>query len=241
MKRLEFSAFHKSDLIFQCSESDTEVVRKLAPACDTHVFANGVDILQFPAQPCFFQDPHPTVLFPGSFDYFPNKEAATWLKAKIWPRVLEHLPTSRLILAGRNAVSLETSANHAGSIELASDVPDMRDYFARSWLVVVPLLTGGGTRLKILEALISGRAVVSTTLGAEGVPYEKDRHLLLADDEEEFSNAIVRLLQNRDLREQLATSGREFVVSHYNWKTICDDVANLLSLKLAYTKNKTRK
>lgn len=233
MKRMENSAFRKSDLVFQCSEMDTSIVRRLAPACNTHVFANGVDTLHFSAQHNYDRDPHPTVLFPGSFDYFPNREAAEWLATKIWPQVLKKSPTSRLIFAGRNAASLEMFARLADSIELASDVPDMRKYFARSWLVVAPLLSGGGTRLKILEALSSSRAVLSTTIGAEGVPYEKDRHLLLADNEEDFSDATIRLLQDHDLRERVANCGRQFVATHYDWNKICDNVATLLISKLA--------
>lgn len=221
MRRMEQSAFRQADLVLQCSEDDVRQVQGLAPQTQAVVFPNGVDTARFPVQPEARQDTVPTVLFPGSFDYLPNREGAGWLLSTIWPLVLHRIPQARLILAGRAADSVSLPDSRlASSVELAANVADMSAAFARCWVTAVPLLSGGGTRLKILEALSSGRAVVSTALGAEGVPYVDGVHLLLANNPEAFADGLCRLLTVPEDRRQLAGCGADFVRTRYDWSEL---------------------
>lgn len=220
-RRLEQLAFRGSDLVFQCSEDDVRDVHLLAGHRASAVFANGVDTELFPPQADSFRDSAPTVLFPASFDYHPNREGAAFLLEAIWPRVLSRIPTARLILAGRAAdtvgVPLLTTGN---SVEIAANLPSMAAVFGRCWVIAVPLLSGGGTRLKILEALSSQRAVVSTTLGAAGVPYQSGVHLRLADTAEDFAAAICQLLLQETERQRLAAAGAAYVRQNYDWQQL---------------------
>jgi glycosyltransferase involved in cell wall biosynthesis len=221
MRGLEQSAFRQADLVLQCSDEDVLEVRGLAPRTQAVVFPNGVDTARFPVQPEARQDTVPTVLFPGSFDYLPNREGAGWLLSNIWPLVLQRIPSARLIIAGRAADTVGFADSRlASSVELAANVADMSAVFARCWVTAVPLLSGGGTRLKILEALSSGRAVVSTALGAEGVPYVDGAHLLLANNPEAFADGLCRLLTAPEDRRQLASCGADFVRTRYDWNEL---------------------
>ncbi|MEI7702120.1 MAG: glycosyltransferase family 4 protein [Planctomycetia bacterium] len=219
MRRLEERAFAASDLVIQCSDGDVAEAKRLIPRLKGWVFPNGVDVKVFVEQEEKLQASVPTVLFPASFQYGPNIDGAQFLACEVWPRVLTMLPDARLILAGHEAATLQRSSwLKCKSIELISSPVDMKPILGRSWIVAVPLLSGGGTRLKILEAMSSGRAVVSTSLGAEGVPYEVGRHLLLADDAGEFAEAIVRLLKDEKLRRRLKEQARDFVKQKYDWE-----------------------
>jgi glycosyltransferase involved in cell wall biosynthesis len=221
MRQLEIEAFGRSDLVIQCSDRDVHEAIKLVPSMLGWVFPNGVDGSVFVHQPDEARQRVPTVLFPASFQYGPNVEGARFLACEVWPSVLLELPEARLVLAGYDAASLRSCSWLADeSIELVSSPQDMKPIIGRAWIVAVPLLSGGGTRLKILEAMSSSRAVVSTSLGAEGVPYEAGRDLLLADDAASFAAAIIRLLRDRGLRTLLEQNATTFVRSGYDWSSL---------------------
>lgn len=233
MRRLELSAWKNSDVIFQCSEADAEYTRTASPKSKVFVVPNGVDTQYFQKSSTSTTSTNPTILFTAGFGYHPNVEAVEWFLEHVFTKVLESVPNCRFLFAGSEAVSLQQKLgpklkDFGDSIECVSDPVDIRPYFEKAWVYIVPLQYGGGTRLKILEAMAMQLPVVSTTVGAEGVPYVHNKHLLLADSPEEFRKAIVHLLDNQDRRQDLSNAGYEFVTQNYDWQQIRQQTLQIL-------------
>jgi polysaccharide biosynthesis protein PslH len=156
----------------------------------------------------------------GSLAYRANYEAVVYFLEQIWPRIIAALPEVEFWITGRSAGYPLPPAAEDPRVHLTSYVDDIRPVIAGSAVSVVPLLSGGGTRLKILESLALNTAVVSTTKGAQGLDLCHGEHLLIADTPGEFAQAVLRLLQDEGLRQQLAKQGRELVQRKYNWERV---------------------
>jgi glycosyltransferase involved in cell wall biosynthesis len=170
----------------------------------------------------------PRLLFTGSMSYRPNSDGIAWFVQHVWPEVKQRVSGIELDIVGRGP---PPSVQHLGRLEgitVTGEVSDVAPYFARATVVVVPILTGAGIRIKILEALAAGRAIVSTSLGAEGLELEAGRHLLIADGKRAFSDATVAMLQDADLRQRLAREGRALAERRYDWRRLGDQQEALL-------------
>jgi glycosyltransferase involved in cell wall biosynthesis len=159
----------------------------------------------------------PAILFVGLLLYPPNADAARWLLNEIFPRVRASLPDCSLYLVGGEAPHDLRNLSERQGVFLTGHVDDVTPYYARCLVAAAPLRAGGGTRLKILEAMAYGCPVVSTTLGAEGLPVQEGEHLLLADTAEDFARAAVHLLEDPELRSRLRSNARRFVEGGYRW------------------------
>jgi len=171
------------------------------------------------------------VMFLGSMDWMPNQDGMRWFCEQVWPRVLERRPDATFQIVGRNPPPAVRALAQRPGIEVTGSVPDVRPYLAAASMVVVPLLVGGGTRLKIYEAMAMARATVSTTIGAEGLPVEPGTHFLQADDPETFAADVLRLLDDASLRRGIGDAANAFVRDHYGsepiarqFEAICLDV-----------------
>ncbi|MEI7935837.1 MAG: glycosyltransferase family 4 protein [Verrucomicrobiota bacterium] len=223
MRNIETRAFRDSDLVIACSEQDRASVLDLAPSARVTVIGNGVDAKNVrPCQPRGLA-PVPTVLFTGTFSYGPNVDAAGYFVREIFPVVKREIPSCRFVVAGYLAQSaLDQAGIRDDSLTCVTSPEDMRPLFDQAWAFVVPLRIGGGTRLKILEAMAMEVPVVSTRIGAEGVPYVDGTHLLLADAPQEFAAALIRLLSDAELRAGLAAKAAQFARQNYDWELLCD-------------------
>jgi len=215
-RRMEKDGLARVDHVWCCSKEDRDHILRLAPEADVSVWPNGVDTSFF--TPTREHDPSPSLLLPGSMNYFPNLDGASWFARRILPLVRERVPDCLLRIAGRRAdLTCGHLADQHDRIEVLADVPDMRPLFGQAWAVIVPLRAGSGTRLKILEGLAMERPVVSTTIGAEGMIDEARRCVLLADTEREFANTIVSLLEDQAKRVSMGLEGRRLVREQYDW------------------------
>jgi polysaccharide biosynthesis protein PslH len=180
---------------------------------------NGVDLEYF--RPTPETSGAPELLFLASLDWYPNLDALDFLLNQIMPIVHSRRPGTRLRIVGRRP-SRELTARIAklGWAELASDVSDVRPYLSQSVVVVVPLRIGGGSRIKILESLAAGKALVSTSIGAEGLAVVAGEHLRAADLPTDFAREIVDLLAAPSERQRLGNNGRALVVKRYGWDLI---------------------
>lgn len=160
--------------------------------------------------------PH-SLIFTGAFTYQPNHEAMVWFLEEVFPLVRAQLPEVRLTITGNHAHKPLPAGEN---VTLAGFVPDVRPLIARSWASLVPIWTGGGTRLKILEAMALRTPVIATSKGAEGLRVENGTHLLLADDAAGFATAVLRLLQDAALRQHLAENALALVRTQYNWPVV---------------------
>lgn len=172
------------------------------------------------------ETPEPnTLIFTGSFGYFANYEAMRWFLQAVYPRLQAEVPDVRLAITGDHA---NLPLPPADNVTLTGFVDDVRPLIARSWISLAPILVGGGTRLKILEAMALRTPVVATSKGAEGLDARHDEHLLIADTPEAFAEAVLRLLKEPGLRQRLAGNAYELVREQYDWAVAIPRFLNLV-------------
>ncbi len=160
--------------------------------------------------------PH-TLTITGALTYQPNHEAMVWFLEKVWPRILAHIPEAQLIITGNHADRPLPTTHH---VTLTGFVDDVRPLIARAWASLVPIWTGGGTRLKILEAMALGTPIIATSKGAEGLDAVPGEHLLVADAAEDFATAVLQLLQNAPLHHAISQQAAQFVAARYDWSVV---------------------
>lgn len=217
LARLERSTLSAAFGHLVCSERERRQLLALAPAARIAVVENGVDAAYFSAQaPGSAPD---RILFVGLMSYHANVEAAVAFTRAVWPRLREKLPACRLTLVGADPAAAVLALRAIPGVEVTGTVPDVRPYYSHALAAIVPLRTGGGTRLKILEAMAAGVPVVSSALGAEGLQVEPGRNILLADpdDTQAWLQALTSLAASEARRRALATAARELVRERYDW------------------------
>lgn len=166
-----------------------------------------------------------SLIFTGSFRYQPNYEAMVWFLEQVYERLQDKFPDVQLTITGDHAgLPLPTREG----VHLSGYVDDIRPLVARSWCCVVPLQTGGGTRLKILEAMALGTPVVATSKGSEGLDVQNGVHLLLADDPVAYAEAVACILADAGLRERIVCKARQLVSAQYDWAGVMPRLLNLV-------------
>jgi glycosyltransferase involved in cell wall biosynthesis len=203
---------------FVCSETDQAYLRDKCGMRNVEVVPNAVRIPPASTVPL-----EPNLLFLGNYRYGPNGAAAEYLARDIWPRIRLAIPEAKLVLAGRGAERLRLPQDQAG-IEVRGFVADLDALYKEIRVVTCPIFAGGGTRFKIIEAAAYGRPVVSTTLGAEGIPFSDRREIWLADTPDEFANACIELLRVHSRCVELGSRSREKAVLIYDREPIIDRV-----------------
>jgi len=229
MLRFEAATLRRFDLVLAVSDTDRETLQRLysrdlrgpivtvATGVDTSFFAPRTDT----------DVPHHLV-FTGSMDWIPNEDAMKYFCHEVLPRVRAQEPDVTLSIVGRDPTpGVRRLADIAG-VEVTGRVADVRDHLARAAVYVVPIRIGGGTRLKIFEAMAMGKAVVSTSIGAEGLPVTHGRDIMIANNPEHFAWSIVMLLRKRDRREALQAAARDLVAAHYDWAAIAGQLEEAL-------------
>jgi sugar transferase (PEP-CTERM/EpsH1 system associated) len=168
------------------------------------------------------------LVFTGSMDWLPNEDAMLFFIREIFPHVAKVIPEISLVIVGRRPSSkLLQVCESIPQVVVTGGVPDVRPYLAEAEVFIVPLRIGGGTRIKIFEAMASGVPVVSTTVGAEGLVVEHQRHLLFADTAAEFVQAVITLCQNPTLAQRIATAAKTLVTENYDWKIVAQQFAEI--------------
>lgn len=218
MERLERDWAPRAAVNIVVSELDGERLRGIAPGATVEVVPNGVDTEYFRADPGASADAS-TMVFAGGMDWYPNRDAMAYFAADIWPRLVATNPSRRLTVIGRSPPR-ELTELRDPRIQVLGFVPDVRPLVSRAAIYICPMRIGGGTRLKILDALAMSRALVSTDLGVEGLDLTPDVHFLRANSPEEFDHQIARLEGDEALRVRLGQAGRELVEQRFSWTVI---------------------
>lgn len=211
-QRLEHQWLPQYDVILVASEDDRRRIRHVDAKLDVRVFPNALPEIPRPNVP-----EANAVVFSGNLEYHPNVEAVRWFRSNVWPRVREQAPEVEWRLLGSNPAAIAPFTHGDPRIRVIGPVEDAIAHLAEAQVCIAPLLSGSGTRFKILEAWAAGRAVVSTTLGAEGLGARDGEHVLLADDAEHFAEGVLRLLNDRALREHLGAAGRALYQERFTW------------------------
>jgi len=198
-----------------CSEQDVALIRQHAPGVPYLVIPNGADLSTFvpSGRPKANQ---PTLLYVGSMYYQPNVDAVLFFFKTMYSGIREALPEVRVQIVGHMPPPEIQQLAHLPGVEVIGGVPDVRPYYEEATVFIVPLRLGGGTRLKIVEAMAMGLPVVSTSVGAEGLDVHPGEDIVIADDAASFVRSVLQLLTDTGLRERLAEGGRR-LARRYDW------------------------
>jgi polysaccharide biosynthesis protein PslH len=229
MLRAEERALGRFDGILAVSDADRDTLARLYPGAvrgPVHVVPTGVDTAFF--SPGASDPASRNLVFTGSMDWLPNEDAMVFFCREVLPLIRAEEPDVTLSIVGRAPTpAVKRLAEEAG-VSVTGRVDDVRPYMKEAAVYVVPLRIGGGTRLKIFEAMAMGKAVVSTTVGAEGLPVTSGEHVMLADDPRGFCRAVVRLLRDADRRRQLERAARALVVERHDWSAVAGELGSAL-------------
>jgi glycosyltransferase involved in cell wall biosynthesis len=221
----ERDACRRFDHVVAVSREDADVMRREYGAREVSDVPTGVDTEFFRPSGAVARVPR-SLVFTGSMDWLPNEDAIRYFTKEIMPRVRESVPDVTLTVVGRDPFpGLLELARRDPSVVVTGRVEDVRPYMERADAYVVPIRVGGGTRLKIYEAMSMGKAVVSTTVGAEGLPVRDGRELLLADTPEDFARAVVRVLTDETLARDLGERAAATVRERFGWGRVAEQFA----------------
>jgi glycosyltransferase involved in cell wall biosynthesis len=213
--RFEGHAARSFDHCIMVSEQDCVMMRTLYSVTTTTAIPTGVDVDYFEPGEAESADHH--LVFTGSMDWFPNEDAMQFFVARVLPLVRRELEVTFWIVGRNPGDSVWRLAQEHPDVRVTGTVEDVRPFIGRAAVYVVPLRIGGGTRIKIFEAMAMARAVVSTNIGAEGLPVTNGLNIVLEDDPARFAAKIVELLRNAQERRRLGREARKLVVEGYTW------------------------
>ena len=230
MLRFERDALSRFDLVLAVSDADSQTFERLYPGAlrrPVHVVQTGVDTSYF--TPMAGKDRRAHLVFTGSMDWLPNEDGMLYFVRDILPRIRQAEPEVTLSIIGRAPTPAVKRLGEEHGIEVTGRVDDVRPHVAQGDVYIVPLRIGGGTRLKIFEAMSMAKAVVSTTVGAEGLPVTSGQDLVIADEPAQFAEAVVNLIRDAGARRQIESAARQLVVEKYDWAAVAQDFEDALA------------
>jgi sugar transferase (PEP-CTERM/EpsH1 system associated) len=229
MLRFERDALARFDLVLAVSEADRRTFDRLyagALKAPVKIVQTGVDTAYFSPSSASALRTH--MVFTGSMDWLPNEDGMTYFCRDILPRIRQLEPEATLAIVGRSPTPAVKRLAEIPGVEVTGRVDDVRPHIARGSVYVVPLRIGGGTRLKIFEAMSMAKAVVSTTVGAEGLPVTNGHDIDFADEPSRFAHAVVHLMRDAGARRAMEEAARALVVEKYDWSAVAGDFENAL-------------
>jgi sugar transferase (PEP-CTERM/EpsH1 system associated) len=227
MKAAERKYLARADHVLTVSENDRAVFNEYVETARLSVIPTGADTEYF--APSVEPEIPGSLVFTGSMDWLPNEDGILHFIKETLPLIRQEEPEVSVCIVGRNpSPRLRQVAAREKKLEVTGRVEDIRPFLVRSQVCIVPLRIGGGTRLKIFEAMSMGKAVVSTRVGAEGLPVRNGEHLLLADDSESFARSTVNLLRDASRRRQIGLAARKLVEENYSWRQVARVFSNVL-------------
>ena len=228
MRAAEQRYLRRADHVLAVSETDRDIFGSFLDPHKLTVIQTGVDVDYFkPAQDTEQCD---SLVFTGSMDWLPNEDGVAYFIREILPLIRQQVPDVSLRIVGRKpSADLASLAARQENVELTGWVEDVRPFLARGAVCIVPLRIGSGTRLKIFEAMAMGKAVVSTSIGAEGLPVRPGENILMADDPDAFAQSVVSLLRDATRRREIGLAARKLVAENYSWERIAEDFAAVLA------------
>jgi glycosyltransferase involved in cell wall biosynthesis len=193
----------------------------LVPGLEPIIVPNGVDTESYcPGGVAAASLERHALVFTGKMDFRPNVDAALWFCSDVLPLVVRVCPEAHLYIVGKSPHPRLAPLKQVPNVTVTGFVEDVRPYIAGATVYVVPLLAGGGTRLKVLEAMSMGKAIVSTTLGCQGIHARHGRDIVLADHGSDFARQVSALLTDEARRNELGQAARSFVEEHFDWRTV---------------------
>jgi len=229
MLRYERRTLARFDGILAVSDADRDTFARLYPgaiAQPAHVVPTGVDTEYFAPSAGSLQPAR--LIFTGSMDWLPNEDAMIYFCRDVLPAIRAEVPDVALTIVGRTPTPAVKKLAEERGVTVTGRVDDVRPFMRDASVYIVPLRIGGGTRLKIFEAMAMGKAVVSTTIGAEGLPVTDGEHVLLADDPATFARAVVHLIRDTGHRTRIEAAARALVLARYDWSAVAGELEDAL-------------
>ncbi|HEY5004642.1 MAG TPA: glycosyltransferase [Ktedonobacteraceae bacterium] len=217
LKPIELARCRNAQGVLVTSEREYLLLKKLVPQCRAAVVPNGVDTNIFNkinGQP----EIAGRIVFTGTMNYYPNIQAVLFFARECWPRIQAEIPEATWQIVGKSPPPEVAQLAELSGVTVTGAVADVKPYLAAASVAIAPLLIGSGTRLKILEALAMHKAVVSTSVGCEGLAVETGKHLSVADQPELFAQEVIDLLHHPEKRVALGNAGRALVEADYSWE-----------------------
>ena len=215
------------DDVLVVSESDGRLLREKYNVKHTTIIPTGVDTEYFKPNPDLIEPK--TIAFVGSMDWLPNQDAVDYFIGDIYPKIKAKAADVRFYIVGRRPPEkIMNLARQDSSITVTGTVDDIRPYVDKARVYIVPIRIGGGTRIKIYEALAQKKAIISTAIGAEGLPLEDGKHIIIADDPDRFADAVLRLLDDDDLNTRIGENGYSLVNEKYSWEKVAGNISRAL-------------
>ena len=216
LKRLEISLLNSYDFIIPITENDALVYKTLGNNKPVQVTPFGVDVNSTKIKPIESSfSPNLNINYIGALDWIPNQEGLLWFIEKCFPLILKSLPTIQLNIAGRNAPQWLVKKLNVNNIKFYGEVQDASEFIKKSGPIIVPLFSGSGMRVKIIESMFLKKAVVATKVAVEGISCETNENILIADDVKSFSDSVVSLINNVDLQVEIGGNAYTFVKTNY--------------------------
>ena len=216
--RYEIEVLKKYKVYITTSEKEKELISEYYNDAEICVIENGVDTEFFSHRER--TDQNPNIVFTAWFKYYPNTQAAIDFVKNVFPKIKKEIPDLKFYIVGKEPPQKVKDLEKTEGVIVTGFVDDVRKYIANADAAVIPLQIGGGTRLKILEAMSMKIPVVSTILGAEGLDVEDGKNILIAKDDTEFAEKVIKVIRDKNLSEQLSDNGRILMEEKYEWEKI---------------------
>ncbi|HGJ64687.1 TPA: glycosyltransferase [bacterium] len=207
------------------SEEDRKRLFQICPKANTDIAPNGVDLEYF--VPSEKEEKDNILVFTGSMDWQPNEDAVLFFCEHIFPLIKAEIPEIEFYIVGSKPTEKVMKLNNIEGVIVTGFVDDVRSYISNSTVYIVPLRIGGGTRLKILQAFAMSKAVVSTSIGCEGIDVNDGQNILISDEPRQFAENVIKLLKDKQLRCKLGENGRKLVQQKYDWKAIAKKLESI--------------
>ncbi|WP_317897224.1 glycosyltransferase family 4 protein [Aurantibacillus circumpalustris] len=214
LKKFEMKVISKVDAIVPITRTDEAEFKNMGFVKPIYTCITGVDVQSYLTKGDLVEKAK-TIFYFGSMDWLPNQEAANWFLDNCWDKVHKAVPEAKLIIAGRG-MPLEFFHITRPNVLIIENVEDGKAFFQQHQIMIVPLWSGSGLRIKIIEGMAYGKAIVSTSIGAEGINYTNKKNILIADNATDFSNAVIKLLENQMVRKEIEKNATEFAKSEFD-------------------------
>ena len=214
IKRFEISYLNKYDLLVPITERDGQILDSLGNNKPRHTSQTGIDFASL--VPTAKKLEFPSLFHIGALDWSPNQEGLIWFFNHCWQKIHSEYPELKFYLAGRNAPEWFERFIRLEGVEYLGEINDAYDFINSKAVMVVPLFSGSGMRIKIIEGMALGKPIVTTDIGTEGIPTESGNNILIANDADQFTDAVIKLINNRDLSDQIGSNAIGFIQEKYD-------------------------
>ncbi len=218
LKKFEVGIIDKVDAVVSITDVDKAYIQNINPKKPVFNCITGVNIKEYRSNTNLHFKPK-TIFSFSSMDWMPNQEAVDWFLKNCWSYIIKSVPDCKLVIAGRNMPQRFLKLN-LPNVLVIENVINSKEFYNNHQIMLVPLLSGSGLRIKIIEGMAYGKAIVSTSVGAEGLPLQSGKNIMIADSPEDFSNAVIELLKNSDKRTAIENGALQFAEEEFDNKKV---------------------